>query len=124
MGINHGGSLEVAFKIVDEAKNCGAEIIKHQTILPDEDMSLEAKKIELQVLEKNLYDLLKKLSLNEESEYKLKNMLKKSMIFMSTPFSKAGVDRLVKIGVKIFKVGSGEFSNLPLLKMWLSLINL
>ena len=38
------------------------------------------------------------------------------MIFMSTPFSKAGVDRLVKIGVKIFKVGSGEFSNLPLLK--------
>ena len=47
MGINHGGSLEVAFKIVDEAKNCGAEIIKHQTILPDEDMSSEAKKIKL-----------------------------------------------------------------------------
>ena len=43
MGINHGGSLEVAFKIVDEAKNCGAEIIKHQTILPDEDMSLKQK---------------------------------------------------------------------------------
>ena len=38
------------------------------------------------------------------------------MIFMSTPFSKAGVDRLVKIGVKLFKVGSGEFSNLPLIK--------
>jgi len=37
------------------------------------------------------------------------------MIFLSTPFSKAGVDRLVKIGVKLFKVGSGEFSNLPLI---------
>ena len=79
MGINHGGSLEVAFKIVDEAINCGAEIIKHQTILPDEDMSLEAKKIELQVLgKKNLYDLLKKLSLNEESEYKLKKYVEKN----------------------------------------------
>ena len=51
-------------------------------------------------------------------------MLKKINDFMSTPFSKAGVDRLVKIGVKIFKVGSGEFSNLPLLKYGLSLINL
>ena len=60
MGINHGGSLEVAFKIVDEAKNCGAEIIKHQTILPDEDMSLEAKKIELQVLGKKIYMIYSK----------------------------------------------------------------
>jgi len=117
MGINHGGSLEVALKIVDEAKKCGAEIIKHQTILPNEDMSLEAKDVKLKVLgKKNLYDLLKKLSLNAEDEFKLKNYVeKKSMIYLSTPFSKAGADRLVKIGVKIFKIGSGEFSNLPLL---------
>ena len=118
MGINHGGSLKVAFKIVDAAKKCGAEIIKHQTIIPDEDMSSESKNIKLKALgEKNLYDLLKKLSLNEEEEYKLKNYVeKKSMIYLSTPFSRAGVDRLVKIGVKLFKIGSGEFSNIPLLK--------
>ncbi len=118
MGINHGGSLEIAFKIVDEAKKCGAEIIKHQTIIPNEDMSIEAKNIKVKVLgKKNLYDLLKKLSLNEEEEFKLKNYVeKKSMIFLSTPFSRAGVDRLIKIGVRLFKIGSGEFSNLPLLR--------
>ena len=117
MGINHGGSLETAFRIVDAAKKCGAEIIKHQTILPDEDMSSEAQKIKLNVLgKKNLYDLLKRLSLNAEDEFKLKKYVeKKAMIFLSTAFSKAGVDRLVKIGVKLFKVGSGEFSNIPLI---------
>ena len=45
------------------------------------------------------------------------------MIFLSTPFSKAGVDRLVKIGVKLFKVGSGEFSNLPLVSYIANLIS-
>ena len=118
MGINHGGSIEVAFKITDEAKKCGAEIIKHQTILPNEDMSVEAKNIKLKVLgKKNLFDLLTKLSLSDEEEFKLKNYVeKKSMIFLSTPFSRAGADRLNKIGVKLFKIGSGEFSNLPLVK--------
>ena len=53
MGINHGGSLETAFRIVDAAKNCGAEIIKHQTILPDEDMSSEAQNIKINILGKN-----------------------------------------------------------------------
>ncbi len=116
MGVNHGGSLEVAFKIVDEAKKCGAEIIKHQTIIPEEDMSLEGHKVKLKMLgKKNLFELLKKLSLSAEKEFKLKKYVeRKSMIFLSTPFSKAGVDRLVKFGVKLFKVGSGEFSNFPL----------
>ena len=88
MGINHGGSLEVALKIVDEAKKCGAEIIKHQTILPNEDMSLEAKNVKLKVLgKKNLYDLLKKLSLNAEDEFKLKNYVENSFRVRSTQFN-------------------------------------
>ena len=118
MGVNHGGSLETAYKIVDAAKRCGAEIIKHQTILPNDDMSSESKKIKLNTLgKKNLYDLIKKLSLSEEQEFKLKKYVEANgMIYLSTPFSKAGVDRLIKLGVKTFKIGSGEFSNLPLLK--------
>ena len=63
-------------------------------------MSIEAK-IKLKVLGKNnLFSLLKKLSLSAEDEFKLKNYVEnKSMIFLSTPFSKKGVDRLLKIGV-------------------------
>ena len=45
IGINHNGSIETAFKIVDAAKRAGAEIIKHQTHIPDDEMSTEAKKI-------------------------------------------------------------------------------
>ena len=45
MGINHNGSLEIAFNIVDAAKKSGAEIIKHQTHVPEDEMSIEAKKI-------------------------------------------------------------------------------
>ena len=52
MGINHGGSVEVAFNIVDAAKNAGAEIIKHQTHIPDDEMSSEARKIAQEILTK------------------------------------------------------------------------
>ena len=45
LGINHNGSIETAFKIVDAAKRAGAEIIKHQTHIPHDEMSEEAKKI-------------------------------------------------------------------------------
>ena len=44
IGINHNGRIDVAFKMVDAAKKAGAEIVKHQTHIPDEEMSLEAKK--------------------------------------------------------------------------------
>lgn len=78
IGVNHGGSIEIAFKIVDAAKKVGAEIIKTQTILPNEDMSNKSKKIKINILKKNnLFDLLKKLSFNEEEEYKLKNYIEK-----------------------------------------------
>ena len=116
IGINHNGSLEIAFKIVDAAKRSGAEIIKHQTHIPDDEMSLEAKKIKPANANKNIYEIISKTSLNEEQEFKLFNYVrKKKMIYLSTPFSKAAVDRLVKFGVNAFKIGSGEMNNFPLI---------
>ena len=50
-----GGSIEVAFKNCRCSKKCGAEIVKHQTIIPDEDMSLEARNIKLDVLGKKIF---------------------------------------------------------------------
>ena len=116
MGINHNGSLEIAFKIVDAAKRSGAEIIKHQTHISDDEMSLEAKKIKPGNSNKNIYEIISKTSLSEEDEFKLFTYIKKKkMIFLSTPFSRAAVDRLIKFGVNIFKVGSGEMNNFPLI---------
>ena len=116
MGINHSGSLEIAFKIVDAAKRAGAEIIKHQTHIPEDEMSLEAKKIKPANSNRNIYNIISETCLNEEDEYKLFNYVKKrKMIFLSTPFSRKAVDRLIKFGVSAFKIGSGEMNNLPLI---------
>jgi len=116
IGINHKGSLELAVKIVDAAKRAGAKIIKHQTHIPNDEMSEEAKKISPGNSKKNIFQIISNNSLNEEDEYKLlKYVESKKMIFISTPFSKLAVDRLVKFKVPAFKIGSGEMSNFPLL---------
>ena len=59
IGINHGGSLKEALLIADSAINAGAEIIKHQTHIPEDEMSLEAKKIIPINANKNIYNLIK-----------------------------------------------------------------
>ncbi len=116
IGINHNGSLEIACKMVDAAKRAGAEIIKHQTHIPEDEMSSEAKFIKPGNSNKSIFQVIKENSLSLEDEYKLfQYTKKKSLRFISTPFSRKSVDRLVKFGVKSFKVGSGEFNNFPLL---------
>ncbi len=115
LGINHNGSLKLAKKIVDDAIKAGAEIIKHQTHIPEDEMSLEAKKIVPINSNKNIYDLIKECSLNEAEELELKRYIeKKGAIFLSTPFSRKAADRLLKFRVKAFKIGSGECNNYPL----------
>lgn len=112
IGINHNGSIEKAIKIADSAIKSGARIIKHQTHIAEDEMSLEAKKITPGNSTKNIYDLISKCSLSEENEFKLmKYIQRKKRIFISTPFSRKAVDRLVKFKIPAFKIGSGECNN-------------
>jgi sialic acid synthase SpsE len=117
IGINHGGSLKVAKKMVDLAARANVDIIKHQTHIIDDEMSPEAKKLKINYIGSSIYDLMKKCSLNLEEELELKKYVeRKGKIFLSTPFSRAAVDRLVKFKVKAFKIGSGECNNYPLIE--------
>ena len=112
IGINHNGSLERAINIADQAMKSGAKVIKHQTHIVDDEYSFHAKKIKPGNSNKNIFDIIKNCSLNEEEEYKLMNYIKKKKkIFISTPFSLKAVDRLIKFKVPAFKVGSGECNN-------------
>ncbi len=112
IGINHNGSIEKDIKIADSAIKSGAKIIKHQTHIAEDEMSIEAKKVVPGNSRKNIYDLVKKCSLSEEDEFKLMRYIqKKNRIFISTPFSRKAVDRLVKFKVPAFKIGSGECNN-------------
>lgn len=117
MGINHEGSLETAFKMVDAAYEAGAEVIKHQTHIVDDEMSKEAKNVIPGNADISIYEIMKRCALNEEDEIKLKQYVEdKGMIYLSTPFSRAAADRLEKMGVAAYKIGSGECNNYPLLE--------
>ena len=70
IGINHGGSLEKAFKITDAAISSGAEVIKHQTHIIDDEYSYHAKKKIPGNSNKSIYQIIKENSLNEEEEFK------------------------------------------------------
>ena len=117
LGINHGGSLEVALLMVDAAASAGVEIIKHQTHIVEDEMSSAAKKVIPGNAEISIYEIMEKCALNETDEYKLKEYVEsKGMMFISTPFSRAAADRLYKMDIPAYKIGSGECNNYPLLK--------
>ena len=79
--------------------------------------SIEAKKIIPSHTKENIFDIIKKTSLSEKDEFELmKYVERKKMIFISTPFSRLAVDRLVKFKVPAFKIGSGECNNYPLVE--------
>jgi sialic acid synthase SpsE len=117
IGINHEGSLKAAFEMVDAAYRSGAEVIKHQTHVVEDEMSGEAKKIIPGNADISIYEIMERCALNEEDETKLKEYVEsKGMIFISTPFSRAAADRLERMGVSAYKIGSGECNNYPLIE--------
>ncbi|ULO02438.1 sialic acid synthase (N-acetylneuraminic acid synthetase) [Campylobacter sp. RM5004] len=118
IGINHGGSLEVAKQMVDAAHRAGIEIVKHQTHIVEDEMSKEAKKVIPGNSNDSIYDIMARCALNENDELELKKYVEsKGMIFISTPFSRVAALRLESFGVSAYKIGSGEMNNYPLLKL-------
>jgi N-acetylneuraminate synthase len=118
IGINHEGSLKIAYEMVDAAIEAGAEIVKHQTHIVEDEMSDEAKKVIPGNADVSIYEIMERCALNEEDETKLKKYVEsKGAIFISTPFSRAAALRLERMGVKAYKIGSGECNNYPLLEL-------
>ncbi len=117
IGINHNGNIKTAFEMVDAAYRAGAEIIKHQTHIVDDEMSPEARKVIPGNSNKSIYQIMSECALSELEEIELKKYIEsKGMIFISTPFSRAAANRLEKMNVSSYKIGSGECNNYPLLE--------
>ena len=118
IGINHGGSFEAAIEIARSAINAGAEIIKHQTHIASDEMSSEAKNVIPGNSDKPIYEIIEECSLTEEEEFKLKEFVEQSgRMFISTPFSRAAVERIRRMNLPAIKIGSGECNNYPLVKL-------
>lgn len=118
-GVNHNGKLALAKKLVEEAKRAGADAVKFQTFSADRLVTKDAAKAGYQ---KNSgggtqYEMLKQLELSEKDHVELFAHAKKNgIIFLSSPFDEKSADLLERLSVPAFKLGSGELTNLQLLK--------
>ncbi len=120
IGVNHNGSLNIAKKLIDEAKKCNADFVKFQNFKAE---NIVTKKLSILNYQKNnkykkQLSLLKSLEISEKNFFKLKNYANKKKIeFLCTPFDTEGANFLKKLGLKIFKIPSGEINNYPLLEL-------
>lgn len=115
IGINHEGSFEKAVLMVDDAHASGCECVKFQSHVIEDEM------IPNDVIPGNaresIWDIMKHCALSEQEEIDLKKYVEsKNMIYLCTPFSRAAAERLKRMGVWAYKIGSGECNNYPLIR--------
>ncbi|AOF89206.1 N-acetylneuraminate synthase family protein [Sinorhizobium sp. RAC02] len=117
IGINHGGSLDIAKSMVLAAARSGCELVKHQTHIVEDEMTEEAKNIFPPNADVSIWDVMQSCALSLEDEAELKIYAESlGLIYISTPFSRQAANFLNSIDVPAFKIGSGECDNIPLLR--------
>ena len=117
IGINHGGSMEKAKRMIRDAAKAGTECVKFQAHVIEDEMVPVAKRIIPGHAKESIWDIMQKCAFREKDDRELKRYTEKlGMIYLSTPFSRAGADRLRRMGAKAYKIGSGECNNYPLVE--------
>ncbi len=120
-GVNHNGSIDLAKKLIDVASDAGADAIKFQTFKAENLVSKSASKAAYQQettdKEESQYEMIKKLELDIDTHKELMAYCtKKEIMFLSTPFDHESIEMLNMLGLEIFKIPSGEITNLPYLR--------
>jgi N,N'-diacetyllegionaminate synthase len=116
-GVNHNGSLKLAFELVEIAVRASADAVKFQTFHAEKVCSPSAPKAEYQLQstdsQESQLDMVKKLQLSFDAFRELQAYCNaKGILFLSTPFDYDSVDFLADLGVPAFKIASGEITNL------------
>ena len=120
-GVNHNGSIELAKKLIDVAVEAGVDAVKFQTFKAEKLVSKNAQKAAYQKettdKEESQFDMIKKLELDLDTHKELIAYCKtKNTMFLSTPFDHDSIELLDDLGLEIFKIPSGEITNLPYLR--------
>jgi len=120
-GVNHNGSIELAKKLIDVAVEAGVNAVKFQTFKADKLVLKYAPKAEYQkkttCKNESQYEMIKKLELDIKTHKELISYCKqKGIMFLSTPFDHDSIELLNNLGLEIFKIPSGEITNLPYLR--------
>lgn len=119
-GVNHNGSLELARQLIDKAAWAGVDAVKFQSFKASKLLTRDTPKASYQkktTAGDSQFEMIQKLELNYEDHIVLRDYtLEKGLEFMSTPFDHDSIDLLAEIGVKRYKVGSGDLTNVPYLR--------
>ena len=120
-GVNHNGLIDLAYQLIDAAAESGADAVKFQTFKTENFVSKYAQKAEYQKQTTNAlesqFDMIKKLEMDVDTHKKLINYCyEKDIMFLSTPFDHDSIDMLNELQLQIFKIPSGEITNLPYLR--------
>lgn len=120
-GVNHNGDIHLAKQLVNVAADAGADAVKFQTFKAERVVSVNAPKAEYQLettdTAESQLDMIRRLELSPDAHRELQAYCQeRGILFMSTPFDKESVDLLDELGVPVFKIGSGEITNWPLLE--------
>ena len=120
-GVNHNGSLELAKKLVDAAADAGADAVKFQTFKANNLVSKSAQKADYQkqtaAAAETQHTMLAKLELDDGAHRSIFEHCKgRQILFLSTPFDIESANMLEDLGISIYKIPSGEITNLPYLR--------
>ena len=120
-GVNHNGSIELARKLIDLAVEAGVDAVKFQTFKAEKVISRNAEKAAYQIQTTNVdesqLEMIRRLELSPQAHKNLFQYCKeKGIQFLSSPFDLESIDLLNEMGLEIFKIPSGEITNLPYLR--------
>lgn len=120
-GVNHNGDLDTARRLVDVAVGAGADAVKFQTFTADKLATRDADKADYQKetteSDESQFEMLRRLELSEKHHRQLvEHCEEQDITFLSTPFDKDSADFLETLDVRLFKIGSGDLTNIPLIK--------
>jgi len=120
-GVNHNGSIDTSKIMIDAATKAGVDIVKFQTFKAEELVTQSADKAKYQKKNTNeretQFDMIKKLELDKEAHLELIAYCKqKSIKFLSSPFDHKSIDLLADLDISLYKIPSGEITNLPYLR--------
>ena len=116
IGINHEGDVDKARRMIDDAAAAGAECVKFQCHVIEDEMCAAARAVVPGNADEPIWDIVARCALDAAQDRELMAYAEsRGLIYISTPFSRAAADRLEGMGVAAYKVGSGECNNYPLI---------
>lgn len=117
IGINHEGDMGKACRMIEDARAAGAECVKFQCHVVEDEMVPAAKHVVPGHTKESIWDIMERCAFSEQEEGELKAYAEGlGMIYLCTPFSRAAADRLEALGLAAYKIGSGECNNYPLVE--------